>query len=281
MNDMRINWFPGHMTKALREMEAELKNIDVLLYVLDSRAPMSSLNPKLSALAKDKKIIYVLNKSDMVEWEDLKKFADKFVGPSSTYICLNSLVTGSSKKIPSMCKEILKDKLQLKAEKGINYSIKCMVVGVPNCGKSTLINNLCRQGKTETGDRAGVTRGKQWVVTGDGLTLLDTPGTLWPSFEDNKVARNLAYLGSIRDEVLEISELAFHFIQDLSSKYKKNFEERYAIKIDDDEEPLSILDKICQSRKCVLRGGELDYDRASKIIIDDFRKGRLGKIMLD
>jgi len=278
---MSIQWFPGHMTKALREMEQEIKNIDVLLYCLDSRAPISCLNPKLSKLAENKKIIYVLNKADLVEKSELNKFSKRFESKNSLAITLNSLTSGAAKKIPQICKDLLKEKLQIKKEKGINYSIKCMVVGVPNCGKSTLLNNLCGKAKAETGNRAGVTRGKQWVVTEDSLTLLDTPGTLWPSFSDDRVARNLAYIGSIRDEVLDLQELAFYFIKDMREEYKENLEERYAIKIDEQDETIDIFDKICLSRKCVLRHNELDYDRCARMIIDDFRKGKLGKIILD
>ena len=278
---MPIQWFPGHMTKALREMEKELKNVDIILYCLDARAPFSCLNPKLHELAKNKKIIYILSKADLVDYSQLSVFISRLETPDCSVIAVNSTQSNSTKPIVNLCKKLLEDKIKFKAELGISYSIKCMVVGVPNVGKSTLINNLCGYAKTETGNRPGVTRGKQWVVTKDGLTLLDTPGTLWPSFKEEKTANNLAYIGSIKEEVLDITELAYSFISDMRVCYKANLQNRYGITILDSDENIDIFDKICISRKCLLKNAELDYDRCAKLIIDDFRKGRLGKIILD
>lgn len=278
---MPIQWFPGHMTKALREMEKELKNVDIILYCLDARAPFSCLNPKLHELAKNKKIIYILSKADLVDYSQLSVFISRLETPDCSVIAVNSTKSNSTKPIVNLCKKLLEDKIKFKAELGISYSIKCMVVGVPNVGKSTLINNLCGYAKTETGNRPGVTRGKQWVVTKDGLTLLDTPGTLWPSFKEEKTANNLAYIGSIKEEVLDITELAYSFISDMRVCYKANLQNRYGITILDSDENIDIFDKICISRKCLLKNAELDYDRCAKLIIDDFRKGRLGKIILD
>lgn len=276
-----INWFPGHMTKALRQMEKELKNVDLLLYCLDSRAPISCLNPKLTKLASNKKIIYILTKADMVDVRDLDKYKKQFLAENARLLALNSVQSGSGKRIFEIANQLLQEKLDAKNEKGIKYEPKAMVVGVPNVGKSTLINNLCGISKTITGNRPGVTRGKQWVVTKEGLILLDTPGTLWPSFDNEKTARNLAYIGSIKDEVLDLTELAFAFIKDIVPKYAQNLESRYGIKIEDSDETLDILDKICVARNCYLKKQELDYDRCGRMIIDDFRKNRLGKIVLD
>ncbi len=280
-NKLNINWFPGHMTKALRQMEKELKNIDLLFYCLDARAPFSCLNPKLTQLAINKKIIYVLTKADMVEKKDLDDYIAKLTTKNAVVVEINSTQSNSASILFKIAKDILKEKLQNKSEKGINYNLKAMVVGVPNVGKSTLINNLCAKSKTITGNKPGVTRGKQWVMTGDGLVLLDTPGTLWPSFEDNKIARNLAYIGSIKDEVLDTTDLAFYFLKDIANRYKNLIENRYSIKIEDGEETLQTFEKICIARKCLLKKEELDYDRCAKLILDDFRKGRLGKIVLD
>lgn len=277
----RINWFPGHMTKALRQMEGEIKNVDLLFYVLDARAPLSSLNPKLEKLATNKKFIYILSKADMVDEKELEKFKNKLQKENSYCIFLDSTKSNSSHKLFELSKNILQEKIASKKEKGINYELKAMVVGVPNVGKSTLINNLCKYAKTITGNKPGVTKGKQWVDTKMGLILLDTPGTLWPSFDNKKTANNLAYIGSIKDDVLDFGELAFSFIEDTKSFNKKNLEERYKIKILDSDETLDIFDKICFSRGALLKGKEPDYDRGGKIIIDDFRKCRLGKIILD
>lgn len=276
-----INWFPGHMTKALREMEKELKNIDLIFYCLDARAPLSCINPKLTELAKNKKIIYVLTKADMVEKNDLEKFKKTLTTQSSTAISLNSLDTNSTKILYEKAKEILKEKIEQKKQKGLSFCINAMVVGVPNAGKSTLINNLCKKAKTLTGNKAGVTRGKQWVMVDDGLNLLDTPGTLYPNLNSPKIARNLAYIGSIKSEVLDTTDLAFSFIKDIVGLNKKYLEDRYSIEILPTDTPLEIFDKICLSRKCLLKNAELDYDRCAILILDDFRKNRLGKIILD
>lgn len=276
-----INWFPGHMTKALRQMEKELKNIDIVLYCLDARAPFSCINPKLTKLCQNKKIIYVVTKVDFVEENDLKFVKNKLDSTNSKVVFVNATKSNSCKQIFSLSKNLLSQKLQNKLDRGLNYQLKAMVVGVPNVGKSTIINNLCKTSKTITGNKPGVTRGKQWVMTEGGLNLLDTPGTLWPSFDDDKVAKNLAYIGSIKDEVLDLNDLAFNFLKDILPKYKNLIESRYNINIKEDSEILEIFDQVCLSRKCVLKGNELDYDRCSKIILDDFRKGRTGKIFLD
>ena len=276
-----INWFPGHMTKALREMEKEIKQIDIIFYCLDARAPISCINPKLSKIAENKKIIYVLTKCDMVDSAKLEPFKKQLTTTNSVALTLNGTESNSTKILYEKAKLVLKDKIEQKKLKGLNFSIKAMVVGVPNAGKSTLINNFCKKAKTITGNKAGVTRGKQWVTVDENLILLDTPGTLYPSFLSDKVARNLAYIGSIKDEVLDNTNLAFDFIKDIVKLDKKIFENRYSITILDSDEPLDIFDKICNARKCFSRGGELDYDKCATFILDDFRKGRLGKIILD
>ena len=276
-----INWFPGHMTKALREMEKEIKNVDLIFYCLDARAPMSCLNPKLTELAKNKKIIYVLTKADMVNEQALQKFKNKLTTANSIAVNINSTQSNATKILYDKAKALLLDKFEQNKNKGLNYVIKAMVVGVPNVGKSTLINNFCKKAKTITGNKPGVTKGKQWVTVDDSLVLLDTPGTLWPSFANEKTARNLAYIGSIKDNVLDITDLAFCFIKDIISVNKTLLENRYDIKINANSETLEVFDNICKARKCLLKQNELDYDRCAILIIDDFRKGRLGKIILD
>ncbi len=278
---MVIQWFPGHMTKALRMMEKEIKVVDAIIYVLDARAPFSCVNPKLNALVEGKPIIYVLNKCDMANEEATKNWQQYFRNISGECITLNSTESGTAKKVEFAIKNALNEKIERLKQKGVNAILRAMVLGVPNSGKSTLINNLCGQGKTITGNKPGVTKGKQWVKIASGIELLDTPGTLWPAFDNNQVAHNLAYIGSIKEEVLDIPSLSLDFIMDLNKIDIGIINNRYKITIEPVDEPIDILEKICASRGFLLRGGELDYDRGASALINDFKSGRLGRITLE
>ncbi len=278
---MIIQWFPGHMNKALKVLEEQLKIVDVVIYVLDARAPFSCLNPEFSKRVFKKPIIYVLNKCDLIEQKTANRFKENFTGENSSCIILNSLATQSAKVLIPEIEKLTKDKVEKYAKKGVQVTVRAIVIGVPNCGKSTLINNLCGKYKAITGNKAGVTRGKQWVKINEHVEVLDMPGTLWPSFNDNKVAHNLAYIGSIRDEVVEKTELCFDFIKDLIAIKPQSLKERYNINFDESDEVIDVYHKICESRNYFLRKGEYDYDRCANAVIDDFRKGKLGKICLE
>lgn len=279
---MIINWFPGHMTKALRMMEKELDVVDLIIYVLDGRAPFSCVNPSFKAIIKNKPIIYVINKIDLCNDEQTKRWS-AFFQKEENAVCLqlNSTLSNTAKVVVENMKKLLTKKLERNAKKGIFIPMRAMVIGVPNCGKSTLINNLCGKGKTITGDRPGVTRGKQWVKIDKSVEVLDTPGTLWPDLSNNIVAHNLAYIGAIREEVLDIPSLALDFIEDLNKLDENILKDRYKIEFDEQNEPIEIYEKICKSRGFVLRGNNFDYERCARAIFDDFKKGRLGKITLD
>lgn len=279
---MIIQWYPGHMTKAFRLMEKEIKLVDAILYVLDSRAPFSCVNPKFPSLIGDKPIIYVFNKADLSEREKLDAWINGYFKSENTRcIVLNSTASGSGKKVENAILDVCKPKIEKYKSKGINTTIRAMVIGVPNCGKSTLINNLCGKAKTVTGNKPGVTKGKQWVRIASGIELLDMPGTLWPAFDNNRVARNLAYIGSIREEVLDIPELSIDFISDIRKINKDILEKRYSIEITEEQTNLEVLENICVSRKYLLRGGDYDYDRCCSAIISDFKQGKLGNITLE
>ncbi len=277
---MTIQWYPGHMTKTFRLIEQDLKIVDVIIYVLDSRAPYSSVNPKLSSMTQNKPIIYVLNKADLVQEQELKKWLAHFTTDNSLAIALDSTMTNSTRALVPLIKKLLEEKIAKAKAKNINKIIRTMVVGVPNTGKSTLVNNLCGKARTKTGNKPGVTRGKQWVTIDNGIEVLDMPGTLWPSFEDKTIAQHLAYLGSIKDDVLNIEELAFDFIAEFRKGEGDIFEQRYGV-VTTGKETIEIFDEICEAKKCMLKGNEPDYERCARMIIDDFRKGRFGKIILD
>ncbi len=279
---MIIQWYPGHMTKAFRLMEKEIKLVDAILYVLDSRAPFSCVNPKFPSLIGDKPIIYVFNKSDLGEKSKLDAWINGYFKKENTRcIVLDSTTSGSGKRVENAILDVCKPKIEKFKAKGINPTLRAMVIGVPNCGKSTLINNLCGKAKTVTGNKPGVTKGKQWVKITSGIELLDMPGTLWPAFDNNRVARHLAYIGSIREEVLDIPELALDFIGDMRRIDKSHLENRYSISISDEDTNLEVIESICQSRKYMLRGGEFDYDRCCSAIISDFKQGKFGNITLE
>lgn len=278
---MIIQWYPGHMDKALRQMKDSIKLVDAIIYVLDARAPYSCINPKYKELIGDKPAIIVLNKADLVDESELIFWENAFQELGYDVVRLNSTITNATKIMLAKVEKTLKDKIERNKAKGVHLPLRLMVIGVPNCGKSTLINNVCANKKTITGDKAGVTRANQWVKIGGNYEMLDTPGTLWPSFDNEKVARNLAYIGSIKDEVVDIEGLAYAFIDDLKLKYFNNLVERYNLKTSIASETIHIFDEICLNRGFKLRGNEIDYTRGAKAIIDDFRKGRIGKIILD
>jgi ribosome biogenesis GTPase A len=279
---MIIQWFPGHMTKAFRLMEKEIKIVDCIIYVLDSRAPFSCVNPKFETLIGDKPIIYAFNKYDISDKKKVDEWINKFFKKDNTRcITLDSTASGSGKKLESVIREVLYAKIEKFKAKNINTTLRAMVIGVPNCGKSTLINNLCGKSKTVTGNKPGVTKGKQWVKIASGIELLDMPGTLWPSFDNTQVAKHLAYIGSIKEEVLDIPELAVDFIKDMRTLDKSILEDRFSINIDDEMTDLEVLEEICKSRKYLVKGGDVDYDRGCQAIISDFKQGKMGNITLE
>lgn len=276
----KINWFPGHMTKALREMEEEAKNVDMIIYVLDARAPKSCVNPEFIKIIGNKPILYVLNKADMVEEQDLKPFLPYFKKPNTETVLLDSTKSGAIKQIEPIMVNLCQEKLNKYKQKGFKINLRAMVLGVPNSGKSTLINNLCGSKKTITGNKAGVTRGKQWLALKNGFEVLDTPGTLYPNITNQQIALNLAFIGSIKNEVVDINELAIDFLNFCKKHYFNNLQEKYNLQ-DKTMSALEMLDEIATYKHYLLKGAEPDYDRTCIAIIDDFRKGKLGKIILD
>lgn len=278
---MVIQWFPGHMTKALRMMEQEIKLVDAIFYVLDARAPFSCVNPKLNQVIGNKPIIYILNKSDMANEAKTKDWLIYFKKMGAGCITLNSTESGTGKKLLNELKKALEFKINKFKAKGIQTILRAMVLGVPNSGKSTLINNLCGKAKTITGNKPGVTKGKQWVRVDGNIEILDTPGTLWPAFENNEIAHHLAYIGSIKEEILDVPSLSLDFIEELNCIDINILKNRYNIEFNEISTPLEILEKICIARGCKLSGNELDYDKASTFLLNDFKQGKLGKISLE
>lgn len=275
----KINWFPGHMQKALRMMETEAKNVDALIYVLDSRAPFACLNPEFVRIIGSKPILYVLNKIDLADEKKIKEIKTKLPGENKLTIELNSTASGAIGLVTSSLNSLCKATIEKYKNKGVNYFVRAMVLGVPNCGKSTLVNNLCGTKKAITGNKPGVTKGKQWVKLSNNIEILDTPGTLWPNLIDEGEARKLAFIGSIKDDVVEVEQLSLFLLEALLKTYPKELEERFSVQVEN-KTPLEIMEEIAGRRKYVVRGGEIDYERTAKAILDDFRKGRIGKITL-
>ena len=274
---MNIHWYPGHMTKSMRLIEENLRLVDVLVYVLDARAPKSCINPQFDKLIGMRPVIYVLNKADLADKTATTQFVKALSGARSAVLEMNATASKSAAAIAATAKKLCAEKLERYRNKGVKASIKAMVIGVPNCGKSTIINNLCGAAKTVTGNRAGVTRGKQWVRVNDYFEVLDTPGTLYPKLEDQRAARRLAFIGSIKDEVVDTRELALELIDELQRVAPNALQDRYKTAATGEQ----ALTDIGRARGFVVRGGEIDEDRAATALVDDFRKGRLGAITLD
>ncbi|HPG92880.1 MAG TPA: ribosome biogenesis GTPase YlqF [Clostridia bacterium] len=277
---MKIQWFPGHMTKALRLMRESVKAVDIIGYVLDARAPNACLNPEFETLTDRKPCLIILNKVDLADNAKVEKWKNYFESKGKTTVVVSSVNINKSKTLTSAFMQIAKPVTERYAKKGVFKPVRAMIIGVPNSGKSTLINCVSTRKLAVTGDRPGVTKGKQWVRLSNGIELMDTPGTLWPKFIDDMTARHLVYIGSIKDDIIDINEAAALFLEEMSTLYPEALKERYGIS-DLNKKPYEILLDICVKRGFILRGGEYDEERCAKAVLDDFRKGRLGKITLE
>lgn len=270
---MKINWFPGHMKKALDLMNEEIKKVDVILYVLDSRAPKSCINPSFNNLISTKPVLYIFNKFDLCEKAKVENFAKHFKSVTSDYIFLNSTQSGAKNAIIQKINTLCKDKFGKFEKNGIKTVLRAMVIGVPNSGKSTLVNNLCQKAKAVTGNKAGVTKGKQWFRLAECIEICDTPGTLYPNLENQEVAKSLAFIGSIKEEILLETEVAEELILRLKKLYPNALLERYKGAV--------TLEEIGRKRGYFLGKGEVDLERTAKAVIQDFKDGRLGKMTIE
>jgi len=271
-----IQWYPGHMAAAMRMMEQNITLVDGVVYVLDARCPCASFNPKLKKMMGAKPVLYVLNKCDLADERAdilLKLIREK----GAEVVKINAVNAGSRRDIAGAIEKLVEEKRKNALQKGQTKVFRFMVAGVPNTGKSTLINLLAGSRRAETGDKAGVTRGKQWIRC-QSFELLDTPGTMPPAFENQYFAAHLAFVGSINDDILELDEIALALLKELYEKYPARLAERYGIT---GGSVLDMLDFVCKRRGFMLRGGEYDYERGERAVIDDFRKGKLGRITLD
>ena len=277
---MHFQWYPGHMTKAKRMMQENIKLVDLVIELVDARIPLSSRNPDIDGLSRNKARVVLLNKSDLAQerWNDA--WCGYFEEKGFLAVKVNSKKGSGMKALQNVIGEACKEKTLRDRKRGIlNRPVRAMVVGIPNVGKSTLINALAGKACTKTGNKPGVTKGKQWIRLNRQVELLDTPGILWPKFEDQRVGLYLAFIGSIKDEILNTEELATAFIELMCAEYPGVLDEKYKINGSDDS--YRILEAIAESRHCLVRGNELDVDKAAALLLDDFRNGRLGRITLE
>lgn len=278
---MAINWFPGHMVKTQREIKENLKLVDAVIEIRDARIVKSSANPQIDELCKGKPRIILLNKNDLSEESVTKKWCSELSTDEIKAIPVNSLQGEGLKSIKIMLDELLSEKhARMKARGMASIITRAMVVGIPNVGKSSFINKMARNNIAKTGDRPGVTKNKQWIKTKIGIELLDTPGILWPKFEDDEVALNLAFTGAIKDEIMDTEELALKLVERLQSFYADNLKLRYKLEALS-EDPLETLNSIARKRGCVISGNNIDYNRISILLLDEFRGGKLGNISLE
>ncbi|MBE5890883.1 MAG: ribosome biogenesis GTPase YlqF [Lachnospiraceae bacterium] len=277
---MNFQWYPGHMTKAKRQMQEDIKLIDLVIELVDARLPQSSRNPDIDELGKNKFRLILMNKSDLADPKMTEAWTKFFENKGYAVVCLDARNKSSMSNINRVIMEACKEKIERDRKRGIkNRPIRAMVVGIPNVGKSTFINSFAGKAVAKTGNKPGVTKGKQWIRLNKNVELLDTPGILWPKFEDQTVGLRLALVGSINDQILNIDELSIELIQYLKTAYPGVLKERY--EVDEAESNSDILLKIAENRKCLKNGGELDYAKAAALLLDEFRAGTLGKISLE
>lgn len=282
-NHNQIQWYPGHMAKARREITDAARLVDVVIEIIDARIPKSSRNPILNEIIGNKPRVIVLNKADLADSEANKEWVQKFKTNNQIAVIVDSNQGKGVKNVVDACLELMKDKMEKQIEKGrTGASIKAMIVGIPNVGKSTFINKIAKKQTAEVGNKPGVTRRNQWVRLDDNIQLLDTPGVLWPKFDNEQTARRLAYIGSIKDDILDVEELALELLKELVRNYKEKVYERYKITPDFEYEmDVELMEEIGRKRGCLVRGGEVDYTKVANIILDDFRTGKIGLITLE
>ena len=277
---MDYQWYPGHMTKAKRQMQEDIKLIDLVIELVDARVPLSSRNPDIDDLGKNKARLILLNKSDLADDDQNEKWIEYFKEKGYHALKINSKNKSGIKEINNVVNEACKEKIERDRKRGIkNRPVRAMVVGIPNVGKSTFINAYAGRNWAKTGNKPGVTKGKQWIKLSKTLELLDTPGILWPKFEDQAIGLKLALIGSINDNILDVSDMAYEFVKILNNSYENAIPNRFGVEKNDD--PLMMLEGIAEVRGCKLKGNVLDLEKASSILLEEFRSGKLGKITLD
>lgn len=277
---MHFQWYPGHMTKARRMMQENIRLIDLIIELVDARVPLASRNPDIDELGRNKARLILLNKADLADERLNDEWVEYFRSKGYSAVKVNSKKGGGIKSIQSVIQEACREKTERDRKRGIlNRPVRAMVAGIPNVGKSTFINALAGKACAKTGNKPGVTKGKQWIRLNKGVELLDTPGILWPKFEDQAVGLKLAFIGSIKDEILQTEELATELIRFLNREYPHVIGAKYDI--DTPEDAYECLRNIAESRHCLVRGSELDTEKAAVILLDDFRNGRLGRITLE
>ncbi|RBW67533.1 ribosome biogenesis GTPase YlqF [Bacillus taeanensis] len=278
---MTIQWFPGHMAKARREITEKLKLIDVVIELVDARIPISSRNPMIDEIVKNKPRLVLLNKADMADPSLTKEWQRYFEEKNMKAIAINSQTGQGVQKIPLAAKELMKDKLNKIIEKGMKpRAIRALILGIPNVGKSTLINRLANKKIAKTGDRPGITKQQQWIKVGKDLELLDTPGILWPKFEDQIIGLRLAATGAIKDEILDFQEVAVFVLRFLQERYPDRLKERYRIE-EIPEDVIELFDEIGKKRGFLMSGGFIDYDKTAEVILRELRSEKLGALTFE
>ena len=278
---MNIQWYPGHMTKAKRQMQEDLKLIDLIIELVDARVPLSSRNPDIDQLGQNKSRLILLNKADLADERQNEAWKEYFQSKGFYVVKVDSRSGSGMKMIQNVIQEACKEKIERDRRRGIkNRPIRAMVAGIPNVGKSTFINTFAGKACAKTGNKPGVTKGKQWIRLNKNVELLDTPGILWPKFEDQSVGMRLAMIGSIKDEILNTDELALNLIRFLMEHYPGRLTERYGCE-ETAQEALTVYEEIARRRGCIKKGQELDYTKTGMLLLDDFRSGKLGRITLE
>ncbi len=277
---MQYQWYPGHMTKAKRQMQEDIKLVDLVIELVDARIPLSSHNPDIDVLGQNKSRLVLLNKADLADEAKNEAWCEYYKKQGIYAVRLDARNRAGMKQVQDVIQEACKEKLEKNRRRGIlNRPVRAMVAGIPNVGKSTFINSFAGKACAKTGNKPGVTKGKQWIRLNKNVELLDTPGILWPKFEDQRIGLHLAYIGSIKDELLDRDEVAVSLIGELTQTYPGLLAKRY--NLTEEAEPVKVLEKLAESRGCLKKGGELDCGKAAVLLSDDFRSGKLGRITIE